>query len=365
MSKDQPPKGSLPAKGRGSAIRPHNRFDKITQHEDWEHIADDEEYLLQLGRPKTEFLTDTSRTIVSENNSPDIPFRYSINPYRGCEHGCSYCYARPYHEYLGHDAGLDFETKIYVKYQAPELFRDWLARKNYEPEVIAMSGVTDCFQPCERKFQLTRQCLAVAEECGQPISIVTKNALVCRDLDLLASMAEKNLIHVAISLTTLDDQLARGMEPRTSSPQARLRAIRELTAAGVPTRVMVAPVIPGLNDPEIPALLEAASEAGAIHAAMTVLRLPLSVLPVFREWLHREHPNAAGKVEDLIQIARGGRWNDSRFGERMRGEGNRIAQIQQTFHVFARRYQLDGLLPPYDFSNFKPPLRPGDQQVLF
>ena len=214
---------------------------------DYEQLEHDEEFLAELGRPKTEYLPDSSKSVVSENNSPDIPFRYSVNPYRGCAHGCSYCYARPYHEYLGLNAGLDFETKVFVKHRAPELLRDWLASDEWNPESITFSGVTDCYQPAEREFRLTRGCLEVALEALQPIFIITKNALVTRDLDLLHDMADWHTVSVAISITSLDPELCRTMEPRTSTPAARLGAVRQLSEAGIPTRVMVAPVIPGLN----------------------------------------------------------------------------------------------------------------------
>ena len=250
-------------KGRGSHVNPPNRFGLPLYQPDFEQLEGDEDALERLRRPPTEFLPDKARSVVSENHSPDIPFRYSLNPYRGCEHGCSYCYSRPYHEYLGFSAGLEFETKIVVKEDAPELFRDFLAHDRWRPESITLSGVTDCYQPAERRFLLTRRCLEVAVEARQPLTIITKNALVLRDLDLLRDLAADNLIHVLLSVTTLDAVLARSMEPRTSTPEARLRAVRTLTEAGVPAMVLVAPVIPGLNDSEIPAVLAAAKEAGA------------------------------------------------------------------------------------------------------
>ncbi|QDT39612.1 PA0069 family radical SAM protein [Stratiformator vulcanicus] len=349
--------------GRGSSISPPNRFDKVIAVPDFEHDAIAEED--GRNRPETRFLADTSRSVVSENDSPDIPFRYSLNPYRGCEHGCSYCYARTSHEYLGHNAGIDFETLIYVKQKAPQLFRLWLARPKYEPAVVAFSGVTDCYQPAERHFQLTRQCLEVAAVAGQPISIVTKNALVLRDIDILRKLATRRLVHVTLSVTSLDPELARSMEPRTSTPKARLRAIEQLSAAGIPVRVSVAPVIPGLNDSELPAILMASSEAGAIHASLTMLRLPGSVLPVFRDWLARHRPNQTSKVEARIRDMRGGRWNESRFGDRLRGLGLRAEQIQATFQLFSKRYGLTNTMPAYDLSVFRPPVVPGGQKTLF
>src|SRR2546428_7023565 len=245
----------------GSLIDRPNRFEPTHREADLEQLEWDEEYLAGLNTRPVEYLTDASRSIISENDSPDIPFRYSLNPYRGCQHGCSYCYARNTHEYLGFSAGLDFETKIVVKHDAPELFREFLARDAWQPEEIVFSGVTDCYQPAERQFRLTRQCLEEALEWRQPIGIVTKQALAGRVMDLLRQMAALRLVEVNVSITTLDAELARVMEPRTSIPAARLRAVRMLAAAGVPTRVMVAPIIPGLNDSEIPAILEAARDA--------------------------------------------------------------------------------------------------------
>ena len=296
--------------------------------------------------------------------SPDIPFRYSVNPYRRCAHGCSDGYARNSHEYLGFNAGLDFETKIVVKHAAPELFRDFLAKESWKPEPITFSGVTDCYQPAEREFRLTRQCLAVALECRQPVSIITKNALVLRDLDLLQPLAEAGLVHVFLSITTLDAQLARTMEPRTSIPLSRLRAVRVLAQAGVPVGVMAAPVIPGLNDSEIPSLLEAAHEAGAKSAGYVLLRLPLTVEPVFREWLERTQPLKAERVQQRIRHSRHGKLSNSKWGERMEGQGEIAGQIGKMFRVFSQRYGF-GRLPPLDASQFRPPAPRSGQLRLF
>lgn len=349
--------------GRGAQVDPPNRFEVIHAERDWEQLADDDS---PIERPvKTQFLVDHSRSIVSENDSPDIPFRYSVNPYRGCEHGCAYCYARPTHEYLGFNAGLDFESRILVKERAPELLRDWLARDEYQPEWIAFSGVTDCYQPCERRFELTRRCLQVAAECGQPIGIVTKNALVARDLDVLRPMAERRTVRVLLSITTLDAELARTLEPRTSSPAARLRTIRELSAAGVEVGVMIGPVIPGLNDVEIPAILQAAKEAGAVMAAYVLLRLPLTVRPVFTDWLAKALPSQKDKIESLIRQCRGGEMNDSQFGRRRLGEGQIADQIAQTFRVFAKKFGLDQKVPPLATQFFKPPIPSSGQLRLF
>jgi DNA repair photolyase len=349
-------------KGRGSHLNPPNRFALTHREDDPDAPPDD---IAGSRHPQTEFILERSRSLVTENNSPDIPFRYSINPYRGCEHGCAYCYARPYHEFLGYNAGLDFETKIVVKENAPELFREFLARDTWQPEAIALSGVTDCYQPCERRFRLTRGCLEVAAAACQPMSIITKNALVVRDLDLLRDMAAQKLIHVTLSVTTLDAELAHSMEPRTSTPAARLAAMRTLANAGVPVRVMVAPIIPGLNDSEIPAILAAAKEAGAGAAGWTLLRLPLTVAPVFREWLEREKPERVERVVGRVRDSHGGKLNNPEFGERMRGTGEMARHIGDVFRLFARRYGLDGELTPYDCSRFRPPPTGSGQLKLF
>jgi len=349
----------------GSRIDPPNRFEKTRSEFEFEDLEWDREYLNQRHDRPVEYLADTTQSIISENNSPDIPFRYSLNPYRGCLHGCAYCYARNSHEYLGFNAGLDFETKIVVKHDAAKLFREFLSNDAWKPEEVVFSGVTDCYQPAERQFRLTRQCLKVALECRLPIGIVTKNALVVRDLDLLSKMASLQLVHVNVSVTTLDPELARVMEPRTSIPSARLRAIEKLSQAGVPTRVMVAPIIPGLNDSEIPNILEAAKAAGAVAAASILLRLPLTVEPVFREWLNRTQPLKVQKVEALIRETRGGKLSNSEWGKRMVGNGPMAEQIQNLFRVFVRKYELDGTLPPYDFSQFRPATPHSGQLRLF
>jgi DNA repair photolyase len=350
------------AKGRGSQLNPTNRFGG--PQPDLEQIEDAEYLEALLNRP-TEYLPDQTKGIVTENDSPDVGCRYSINPYRGCSHGCSYCYARPTHEFLGLNAGLDFETKIFVKESAPELFREFLTKDSWKPEPIAMSGVTDCYQPGERKFCLTRGCLEVAVEAQQPMSIITKNALVLRDLDLLQALAPAKLVHVHLSITTLDAALARSMEPRTSTPAARLRAVRALADAGIPVGVCIAPVIPGLNDSEIPSVLRAAREAGAAGAGYILLRLPLTVAPVFREWLERTLPARLPRIEARIRSTRGGRLNDPAFGSRMRGTGEMAKQIADVFRLFARKYGLDRELPPYDLTRFRPPKTTSGQLKLF
>ncbi len=351
--------------GRGAQVQPANRYLSVQLEADLEQVADDQQYLASLGRPPTVYLPDDSQSIISENDSPDVGFRYSVNPYRGCAHGCSYCYARPTHEYLGLSAGLDFETKVMVKHRAPELLRDWLARPSWKPEPIAFSGVTDCYQPAEREFELTRGCLQVAEASRQPVTIITKNSLVTRDLDILADMARQRLVRVALSVTTLDQQLARKMEPRTSSPIARLRAIERLAAAGVSTFVMVAPVIPGLNDIEIPAILREARDAGAQGAAFTLLHLPTTVRDVFYDWIDRQLPDQADKIRSRIRATRDGKDNHSEFGKRMRGTGPIAKQIRDTFKLFAKRYGFDQKLAPLNCSAFQPPRPTSGQRWLF
>ncbi|MGD9854515.1 MAG: PA0069 family radical SAM protein [Planctomycetaceae bacterium] len=349
----------------GSLIDPPNRFERTHRESDLEQIENDPEFLEQLHRREIEYLPDRTRSIVTQNDSPDIPFRFSINPYRGCAHGCAYCYARNTHEYLGMNAGLDFETKIVVKHDAQQLFREFLSQDSWKPEPIVFSGVTDCYQPGERRFQLTRQCLEVAWECRQPIGMVTKNALVVRDLDLLGPMAERNLVHVFVSINSLDADLAREMEPRTSTPAARLRAVAALADAGVPVGVMAAPVIPGLNDSGIPAVLAAAQTAGARTASWVMLRLPLTVEPVFREWLERTQPLKAGKVLALLRQVRNGELNNSKWGQRMSGTGPIAEQIRRLFQVFAQKHNLSGRLPPLDTSQFVPPPARSGQLRLF
>lgn len=348
----------------GSRLDPPNRFESTTSVPDFEQFDEwDETASLEPSRP-IEYLPDDSQSIVVENNSPDVFFRYSVNPYRGCVHGCSYCYARNSHEYLGMNAGLDFETKILVKHAAPKLLREFLARQAWQPEPLMFSGITDCYQPAERKYRLTRACLEVTSECSQPVNIITKNALVVRDLHLLASLAERKLIHVGISITTLRGELARSLEPRTSIPSARLRAVETLAKNGIPVRVMVAPIIPGLNDHEVPAILKAAREAGATDARYVLLRLPLTVEPVFREWLAREQPLAADKVEHQVRETRGGKMNDSEWGRRLRGVGQLAEQISSLFNVFRAKLGFQDL-PPLDCTSFHPPRLPNQQLRLF
>jgi DNA repair photolyase len=361
----QPPHQRRTIHGRGAAVQPDNPYLSTQRVDDWEHVADDQEYLDQLGRPPTEYLDDNTQAIVATNDSPDVGFNYSVNPYRGCAHGCSYCFARPGHEYLGLSAGLDFETKIMVKRRAPELFRSFLASPRWKPETIMFSGVTDCFQPIERELRLTRGCLEVAAECRQPVAVITKNALIARDIDVLRELAAHRAVQVALSITTLDRELVRAMEPRTSTPEARLRALSQLAAAGIPAMVMIGPVIPGLNDSEIPAILKASREAGATRANFVLLRLPSTVRDVFLDWLRRERPNHAAKVESFVRSTRGGQLYNSKWGERQRGKGIMAEQIEQTFRVFAKRYALDGDSQGLNCDAFRPPKPTSGQLPLF
>lgn len=323
--------------GRGSAIVKGSRFDSTQVEPEYDYLEYEEEWPL----PRTHFYKDASKTVVTENNSPDIGFRFSINPYRGCEHGCAYCYARPTHEYLGFSAGLDFESKIMVKEDAPELLRQKLLSPKWVPESIAMSGVTDCYQPAERRYQLTRRCLQVLAEFRNPVFIITKNRLITRDLDVLQELASFNAVGVFLSITTLDADLCGVLEPRTSRPSSRLKAIEELAKLGVPVGVNVAPVIPGLTDHEMPAILKAAKEAGASQAGYTPLRLPLAVGPIFTDWLEMHRPHHKEKVLGRIRDLRGGKINDSEFGSRMRGVGQWSEHFRQMFKLFSQKEGLN------------------------
>jgi DNA repair photolyase len=325
----------LPIHGRGTVANPPNPFERLAYEPDPDTGVGDRP------APATQFFRDASRSIITYNDSPDIPFSASINPYRGCEHGCSYCYARPYHEYLGLSSGLDFETKIFVKEDAPELLRKELSAKSWQPQFLSVSGVTDAYQPIERQLQLTRRCLQVLAEFRNPASIVTKNHLVCRDIDVLRELAKYQAMAVFISLTTLDGELKKTMEPRASHPEARLAAIEELSRAGIPTGVMVAPIIPGLNDHEMPALLEAAAGAGARHAGYVPLRLPHALADLFEQWLAQHYPDHKDKVLGRIRELRGGKLNEADFGKRMRGEGPLADMIKQVFRNTCRRLGLN------------------------
>jgi DNA repair photolyase len=348
--------GAKPAspRGRGATENPPNRFEQISVERDADWNPEDDP------APRTLFLRDLSQSIISYNDSPDIPFDASLNAYRGCEHGCSYCYARNTHEYLGFSAGLDFETKIMVKENAPELLRRELSSPKWKPQMLAMSGVTDCYQPIERRLQLTRRCLAVLAEFRNPVSIITKNHLVTRDIDLLRELAAHNAAMVHLSINSLDSELAHKLEPRAASPKMRLAAVEALAKAGVPVGVLVAPVIPALNDHEIPLVLAAAKAAGAGWAGTEILRLPLTVAPVFEQWLEQNVPGKKEKVLNRIRAIRGGKLNDPRFGSRMRGEGNFAEQISQMFRVARRKAGLAEHGPELSTAAFR---RPGGSQL--
>ena len=355
----------IPPKGRGAGYNPPNRFDPLHHEVELENVQDDAEYLESLRRPETEFLDDRTRSIVAENQSPDVGFDSSVNPYRGCEHGCIYCYARPTHEYLGMSAGLDFETKILVKRDAPALLRATLESPRWRPRVLAMSGVTDPYQPIERKLRITRGCLEVMAEYRQAVTIVTKNRLVVRDVDLLADLAKHGAAGVFLSITTLNPAMAADLEPRTSRPSGRLAAIKALSEAGVPTGVLVAPVIPGLTDHEMPEILEAAAKAGARQAGYVAVRLPLAVAPLFEEWLGRHRPDAKDKVLDRIRSMHGGNLYDPRFGDRMRGEGPIADIIARVFKTSCRRLDLNLRPWPVSAEAFRRPPKHDDQMRLF
>lgn len=341
-------------RGRGAASNPTNRFAPLSPERCEDYDASEEP------SPRTQFLADATASLITYNDSPDIPFTASLNVYRGCEHGCAYCYARPYHEYLGFSAGLDFETKIVVKFKAPDLLRAELAAPRWQPQPLAMSGVTDPYQPAERKFQLTRRVLEVLRDFRNPVGIVTKNFLVTRDLDVLAELAHYDCAMVYLSLTTLDAGLAAKLEPRAAAPKLRLAAIQRLAEAGVPVGVMLAPMIPGLNDHEMPNLLAAAAAVGARSAGLIPLRLPFGVKDVFGEWLERHFPDRQANVLNRIRSLRGGKLNQADFGARMRGQGIWAKQLQQMFEVATRRHGLNRRETELTTRHFR---RPGGTQM--
>lgn len=336
-----------PIKGRGSSDNPINRFEG--QYVDYE--LDEETGEKPSG--KTQLIPDDTKEIISFNKSPDVPFEASINPYRGCEHGCIYCYARPYHEYLGFSSGLDFESKIVVKYKAAELLRKTLQSPKWNPRVIAMSGVTDVYQPIERKLKITRSVLEILAEFRNPVGIITKNYLVTRDIDVLQELQKYNCIKVTVSITSLNPELTRIMEPRTSRPKRRLQAIEMLAKAGIPVGVNVAPIIPGLTDHECAAILKAASGAGATSAGYTVVRLPYKVKDLFQDWLEQHFPDRKEKIINRILDIREGSLNVSEWGKRMRGEGNYARQIRDIFAIQTKKYGLDKNREPLSIAHFK------------
>jgi DNA repair photolyase len=338
---------------RGALVSPPNRFERLIVELDEPGERN----------PRTQFLREAAGSIITHNESPDISFGASLNPYRGCEHGCSYCYARPYHEYLGFSSGLDFETRIVVKENAADLLRETFSSHSWKPEVLAMSAVTDCYQPVERRLRITRACLEVLAEFLNPVAIITKNHLVTRDTDILSVLASHDACAVHMSITTLDAGLARRLEPRASLPAHRLDAIAQLRNAGIPTGVVVAPVIPGLNDHEIPAILRAAREAGAERAAYSILRLPHAVKDIFSAWLNEHLPDSREKILSRIRDVRGGELNSSRFGERLRGHGFWADQIREIFSKSRDRENYAREPFPCSTAHFRRPA--GPQLTLF
>jgi DNA repair photolyase len=347
--------------GRGASWSPANRFEKLHVDLNDLDVVDVPHGAEERPRRATQYFLDGTKSIITRNNSPDVGFETSLNPYRGCEHGCIYCYARPTHEYLGFSAGLDFESKIMVKRNAPDLLRAELESPRWQPQTLVMSGVTDPYQPVERRLRITRGCLEVLAKFRNPVAIITKNRLVTRDVDLLRDLATHHAAAVNISVTSLDSNLQRVLEPRTSSPQARLDAIRQLRSAGVPTGVMVAPIIPGLTDHEVPRILDACAKAGAQFAAYTIVRLPWAVAPLFEHWLEEHFPDRKEKVLGRIRNLRGDRLNNSQWHERMTGQGIFAEQIASMFAVSCKRNRMCAR-PKLSCASFK---RPTEQPELF
>ena len=348
----------LPRRGRAAAVNPVGRFPRLDTTLDPAALDDAERQ-----RVATQVFRDTTRTALATNDSPDLPFSHSLNPYRGCEHGCPYCFARPSHEYLGFSAGLDFETKIVAKPDLPRLLSLALQRKSWVPETVALSGNTDPYQPIERQLEITRGCLKVLLRHRNPVGLITKNALVTRDLDVLRELAALDLVRVTLSITTLRDDLAGSMEPRASRPAARLKAVEALAAAGVPVGVNAAPLIPGLTDEALPAILRAAAGAGATRAGYMLVRLPGAVQEVFEEWLRRTLPDRADRVLHRVREGKGGRLNDPRFGHRFRSTGPYADAVRQVFRAEVRRLGLNRGRQPLATHHFR--RLPGGQMDLF
>lgn len=338
-----------PIRGRGASTNAGHRFT------DEEIEYDLDEFTGQLKKPERKILRDHTKGIISTNKSPDIPFDVSVNPYRGCEHGCAYCYARPTHEFLNMSPGLDFETKIVAKYDAPKLLREKLASESWRPQTLVMSGVTDPYQPVEKELRITRQCIEVLAESYHPLVIITKNYGVTRDIDLLKKLADVHAVRVVLSITSLDKNLIGTLEPRTSRPKKRLQAVEELTNAGIPVHVNIAPIIPGLTDDEIVPIMEAAKKAGAESVSYTILRLPYSVKDIFMKWLDDHQPNRKQKVINKLKSLKNGQLNRSQFGERFRGEGAYGEQIRQLMDIHKKRLGLDRKREPLTCDAFKRP----------
>lgn len=342
-----------PQKGRGAQSNPQNRFEKTGYEIVHPEAIDDWE----LTPRKTQYIFDNSKTIVNKVESPDVGMLWSANPYQGCEHGCIYCYARNTHEYWGYSPGLDFESRIVVKKDAPMLLRKFLSQKSWKPAVISLSGNTDCYQPIERQMRITRQLLEICLEFRNPVGIVTKNQLVLRDLDLLQELAGRNLVRVFTSITSLDEDLRRILEPRTSAYRQRLKVLQTLTDSGIPTGVMAAPIIPGLNDSHMPAILEAAAAAGASWAGYTIVRLNGAVGMLFKEWLNNTLPDKAEKVWNAICEVHKGDVSATEFGERKRGSGPIADIIEQQFRIYTRKYGLNTKLMEYNLNDFRVPVQ--------
>lgn len=352
----------MPARGRGARSNRTGRFEAQQNETFDDGWSQDDAEPAQLA---TTVQPMKSRTIIASNTSPDVGFERSINPYRGCSHGCIYCYARPAHAYLGLSPGLDFESKLFFKPEAGRLLEAELSRKSYAPKVIHIGGDTDPYQPDEKRLRVTREVIETLQRFSHPFSIITKSALIQRDLDVLGPMGRDGLARAAVSITTLDRRLARSMEPRAATPERRLEAVRRLSEAGVPTTVMFAPVIPGLNDHEMEGVLQRAAEAGAAGAGYVALRLPLEIKDLFEEWLASDHPDRARRVMSLVRQIRGGQAYQSAWGKRMTGEGPVADAMRQRFQLARRRYGLDRPLPPLDLSRFAKPSQPANQLQLF
>ncbi len=360
-----------PRKGRGAVGNPTGRYEKEVRaatddgwgNRWWEHDGGGHEGAAQA--LATTLSADTSRSVITRNTSPDIPFNQSINPYRGCEHGCIYCFARPSHSWLGLSPGLDFETRLWAKFDAPRLLQGELANPKYRCQILALGTNSDCYQPVERQHRLTRRILEVLEAANHPVAMVTKSALVLRDVDILGAMARRNLVQVYVSVTTLDTTLARRMEPRAAAPGRRLKTIEGLARAGIPTGIMAAPMIPALNDAELDNILAAGARAGATSAGYILLRLPHELKDLFSQWLATHYPDKADHVLSLVRQSRGGRLNDPAFGSRMVGTGSYATMLAQRFKAACRRLDLNmregGML---DASKFRPPPLPGEQLKL-
>jgi DNA repair photolyase len=360
-----------PLKGRGAVTNMQGRYEKDARErvdDGWLHISEDGE---NEGAPplRTHIFEERAKTILTRNNSPDIPFSVSLNPYRGCEHGCIYCFARPTHSYLGLSPGLDFESRIYAKVNAGELLERELAKPGYKPEPIALGVNTDAYQPVEREMKLTRRVIEILRDCGHPFAAITKSSLIERDIDLLAPMAERGQVMAAITVTTLDPEIARTLEPRAATPSRRLRTIRTLAEAGIPVGVSIAPVIPFVTEPDMERVLEACAEAGATSASYIVLRLPWEVAPLFKDWLAAHFPDRADRVMSRVRDMRGGKDYDSDFAKRMKGEGLWADMLKQRFAKATRRIGLNqrshGIL---DMSEFRRPVaetfkRPANPQL--